>query len=137
MRKLSVVTLGVSDLKKSVAFYEHVLELKRTEYISSEIVFFDLGGPELALFLKSELSKDIGTPINVTGFSGITLAHNVSSSAEVVELLGKAKRGGGVVVKDGQPVSWGGFSGYFADPDGHLWEVACGSAEYSAEREST
>ena len=134
MRKLSIITLGVDDLTKSVEFYENVLDLKRTDFESNEIVFFDLDGPELALFPKSELAKDVGISPKGNGFAGITLAHNVSSSAEVNELLQKAIQYGGKVVKEGQPVFWGGFSGYFSDLDGYLWEIACGSAEYSAEQ---
>jgi len=136
MRKLSVITLGVDDLKKSVQFYEDVLNLKRSEFESDEIAFFDLDGPELALFPKSELAKDVGLSPQSNGFSGITLAHNVSSSAEVNALLQKANHCGGDIVKAGQAVSWGGFSGYFSDLDGYLWEIACGSADYSAEQKA-
>ncbi|WP_375751366.1 VOC family protein [Vibrio sp. HN007] len=136
MRKLSILTLGVDSLERSANFYESVLGLKRTDYQSEEIIFFDLDGPELALFPKSELAKDIGIPAEGNGFSGITLAHNVSSSKEVIELLSKAEEQGGIIVKQGQPVFWGGFSGYFSDPDGHLWEIACGSAEYAKEKEA-
>ncbi|WED24317.1 VOC family protein [Vibrio sp. JC009] len=134
MRKLSIITLGVSDLSRATEFYEKVLELQRTGYEHDGIVFFDLDGPELALFPHDELAKDVGIPADGNGFSGITLAHNVSSSAEVLELLDKAAAHGGKVVKPGQPVFWGGFSGYFSDPDGHLWEIACGSAEYAKEK---
>ena len=134
MRKLSIITLGVSDLTMSAHFYEKVLELKRTDYKSDEIIFFDLDGPELALFPKNELAKDIGVSTENGGYSGITLAHNVSSSLEVIELLNKAKIYGGAIVKEGQSVFWGGFSGYFSDPDGHLWEIACGSEDYAKEK---
>jgi len=134
VRKLSVITLGVDNLKKSIEFYEKVLDLKRTDFTSNEIAFFDLDGPELALFPKSELAKDIGIPEKGSGFAGITLAHNVSSSVEVSALLQQARQYGGAIVKQAQPVFWGGFSGYFSDLDGYLWEVACGSAEYSAEQ---
>ncbi|MGF1837142.1 VOC family protein [Vibrio atlanticus] len=134
MRKLSIITLGVADIKASAVFYESVLDLKRTDFESDEIVFFDLDGPELALFPKSELAKDVGVSSEGTGFAGITLAHNVSSSVEVNELLHRAEQLGGTIVKEGQPVFWGGFSGYFSDPDGYLWEIACGSADYKAEQ---
>ncbi|GAB3535975.1 VOC family protein [Photobacterium alginatilyticum] len=137
MRKLSIITLGVADLKQSAAFYENVLNLKRTEFDSDEIIFFDLDGPELALFPKPELAKDVGISPEGTGFAGITLAHNVSLSTEVKELLQKATLYGGTIIKEGQPVFWGGFSGYFSDLDGYLWEIACGSAEYSTEQKST
>ncbi|MCP3674695.1 MAG: VOC family protein [Gammaproteobacteria bacterium] len=134
MRKLSIITLGVSDLAISAKFYKNVLGLKRTDYKSDEIVFLDLDGPELALFPKAELAKDIGVATGNCGYSGITLAHNVSSSSEVIELLNKATLHGGLIVKEGQPVFWGGFSGYFSDPDGHMWEIACGSEDYAKEK---
>lgn len=133
MRKLSVLTLGVECLDVSARFYETVLDLKRTDYQSEDIIFYHLDGAELALFPRQELAKDIGIPDVGKGFAGITLAHNVTSSQQVLALLDKARVSGGQVIKEGQPVFWGGFSGYFADPDGHLWEVACGSKEYQQE----
>lgn len=137
MRKLSIITLGVADINSSALFYESVLELKRTDYDSNSIVFFDLDGPELALFSREELAKDVGVLPDSSGFPGITLAHNVSSSKEVIELLEKASENGGKVVKEAQPVFWGGFSGYFSDPDGYLWEIACGSEDYANEKRNT
>ena len=135
MRKLSIITLGVSNIESSAKFYEAVLGLERTGYQSDEIVFMDIDGPELALFPKSELAKDVGIEPNGSGFTGITLARNVSSSREVLSLLKKAEDNGGRIVKQGQPVFWGGFSGYFSDPDGYLWEIAVGSELYKAEIE--
>jgi len=135
MRKLSIITLGVSDIELSANFYEAVLALERTEFKSDEIVFMDVDGPELALFPKSELAKDAGVEPNGSGFSGITLARNVESSHEVLRLLSCAEAKGGKIVKEGQPVFWGGFSGYFSDPDGYLWEIAVGSESYRAEIE--
>lgn len=134
MKKLSVITLGVSNLGLSAQFYETVLGLKRHDNTSDEIVFFDLDGPELALFPKSELAKDVGVNPVGSGFAGITLARNVSTSSEVQALLQKASDHGGTIIKPGQPVFWGGFSGYFQDPDGYLWEIAVGSKEYAAEK---
>ena len=135
MRKLSIITLGVSDIELSANFYEAVLGLERTDYKSDEIVFMDVDGPELALFPKSELAKDVGVEANGFGFAGITLARNVESSHEVLRLLNCAEAKGGKIVKEGQPVFWGGFSGYFSDPDGYLWEIAVGSENYRAEIE--
>ncbi|KZM38593.1 hypothetical protein OA92_23350 [Marinomonas sp. SBI22] len=135
MRKLSIITLGVSDIELSAQFYEVVLGLERTDYKSDEIVFMDVDGPELALFPKSELAKDVGVELNSSGFAGITLARNVESSHEVLRLLSCAEANGGKIVKEGQPVFWGGFSGYFSDPDGYLWEIAVGSDSYGAEIE--
>ena len=136
MRKLSIITLGVSDLKRSIQFYKDVLELEQTDYVSDEIVFFELDGPQLALFPKDELAKDAGVSPEGSGFQGITLAHNVASSKEVSALLQKAVDAGATLVKPGQPVFWGGFSGYFADPDGHLWEIACDSDIYAREQKN-
>lgn len=95
----------------------------------------DLDGPELALFPKSELAKDVGVEPNGSGFAGITLAINVSSSREVLSLLKKAEGNGRKIVKQGQPVFWGGFSGYFSDPDEYLWEIAVSSELYKVEIE--
>jgi len=134
MRKLSLVTLGVSNLNESIEFYESVLELKRVPYDSPKIAFFDLDGPQLALFPKKELAEDAGVSSEGHGFAGITLAHNVATSREVSELLDKAVAAGGNLIKPSQPVSWGGFSGYFADLDGYLWEIACGSDAFSKEQ---
>lgn len=137
MRKLSVLTLGVSNLERSIRFYEVALELKRVPYESDSIAFFDLDGPRLALYSKVALAEDAGISPEGQGFSGITLAQNVDSSAEVTELLQRAVKAGGMLVKSGQPVFWGGFSGYFADPDGYLWEIACTSESYSNELAAT
>ncbi|WP_372062299.1 VOC family protein [Vibrio alginolyticus] len=112
-----------------------MLGLERTDYKSDEIVFMDVDGPELALFPKPELAKDVGVEPDGSGFAGITLARNVDSSRQVLSLLNKAEANGGKIVKQGQPVLWDGFSGYFSDPDGYLWEIAVGSELYKAEME--
>jgi len=135
MRKLSIITLGVSNIEASAIFYEAVLGLERTDFKSDEIVFMDVDGPELALFPKPELAKDVGVDLNGSGFAGITLARNVGSSNDVLSLLKKAEDNGGKIVKQGQPVFWGGFSGYFSDPDGYLWEIAVDSESYKAQVE--
>jgi catechol 2,3-dioxygenase-like lactoylglutathione lyase family enzyme len=137
MRKLSLITLGVSNLERSIKFYEEALDLEQDEYDSKEIAFFNLDGPQLALFPRDELAKDAGISPEGNGFQGITLAHNVESSKEVLERLQIAVEAGGALVKAGQAAYWGGFSGYLADPDGYLWEIACGSKEYAKERENT
>jgi catechol 2,3-dioxygenase-like lactoylglutathione lyase family enzyme len=137
MRKLSIITLGVADLKRSIRFYEVALELKRVPFESESIAFFDLDGPRLALYSKAALAEDAGISPEGQGFSGITFAQSVSSSAEVTELLQRVVNAGGTLVKSGQPVFWGGFSGYFADPDGYLWEIACDSESYSKEIAAT
>jgi len=132
-----IITIGVSDIESSIQFYMNALQLKRVQYESDDIAFFDLGGSQLALYPRAELAKDACTSPDGEGFSGVTLALNVESSGEVTEVLGKAVAAGGTLVKPGQAVFWGGFSGYFSDPDGHLWEIACGADDYKRELSSS
>lgn len=132
--RISIVTLGVRDLDRSIRFYELGLGFPRIPFESNEIAFFDAGGVQLALYPRSALAEDAQVDAAGDGFRGVTLAQNFDSSRQVVAMLEKAVAAGGKLVKAPQPVFWGGFSGYFADPDGHLWEIACGSAEYANER---
>ena len=90
----------------------------------------------MALFPLAELAKDAGVDLGEGGFGGVTLSQNLDSSHEVDELIALAVASGATLVKSPEPVFWGGYSGYFADPDGYLWEVACGSAEYAREKEA-
>jgi len=121
--RLSFVTLGVKDLERSARFYEEVLQLPRLES-SPAIVFFELGKTWLALFPRHELAKDANVPAEGSGFSGFTLAHNVRSEAEVDRLIQQVGEHGARIVKQPERAPWGVYSGYFADPDGFLWEVA-------------
>lgn len=121
--RLSLVTLGVSDLQRATRFYEDVLGLLRLESPSS-ITFFELGKTWLALYPRDQLAADAGVPSDGSGFSGFALAHNVRSEAEVDRLLDHVASAGGRIVKAAQKAKWGGYSGYFSDPDGFLWEVA-------------
>lgn len=121
--RLSLVTLGVTDLERSIHFYEDVLKLPRLETPPS-VAFFELGKTWLSLYDREELAADAGVPAAGAGFPGFTLAHNVRSEAEVDHLLAEVAAAGGRIVKLGQRADWGGYSGYFADPDGFLWEVA-------------
>lgn len=123
-QKLSIVTLGVSDLNRSRIFYEDGLGWKPSSASQESIIFFDLGGVGLALFPLDELAKDAAVSPARSGFAGITLAHNARSIAEVDAVLQTAERAGAKLIKQAQQVFWGGYSGYFADPDGYLWEVA-------------
>ena len=123
-QKLSIVTLGVQDLDKSRRFYQDGLGWQPSAASQEKIVFFDLGGVGLALFPYDELAKDANAIPGKPSFSGITLAHNAKSAAEVDAVLEKARQAGAEIVKEAQTVFWGGYSGYFADPDGYLWEVA-------------
>lgn len=122
-QRMSLITLGVSDLVRSRRFYEEGLGWK-VGLAEGEIVFFQLNGLILSLYPRTALAKDAGVPDSGGGFTGISLAHNVSSEAEVDAVLSEAQRAGGRIVKPACKAEWGGYSGYFADPDGHLWEVA-------------
>ncbi|HEX7045225.1 MAG TPA: VOC family protein [Burkholderiales bacterium] len=121
--RLSFITLGVADLARAVRFYEDCLGLPRLQTPPS-VAFFELGKTWLALWPRENLAADAGVSPEGSGFRGFSLAHNVRSPEEVDALLARAARGGGTVVKRGQPTDWGGYAGYFADPDGFLWEVA-------------
>lgn len=121
--RLSLVTLGVTDLERSIRFYEDVLRLPRLE-TPPGVAFFELGKTWLSLFGREELAADAGVSAEGFGFPGFTLAHNVRSEAEVDQLLAEVEAAGGRIIKRAQRASWGGYSGYFADPDGFLWEVA-------------
>jgi catechol 2,3-dioxygenase-like lactoylglutathione lyase family enzyme len=121
--RISLVTLGVADLQRSTQFYSEVLQLPRIKSPPT-ISFFELGKTWLALYPRELLAADAGIAAAGSGFSGFTLAHNVRSEAEVDALLADVAKGGGRIVKPAQRADWGGYSGYFADPDGFLWEVA-------------
>jgi len=121
--RLSFVTLGVSDLKRATRFYEEVLKLPRIS-TPPEVAFFELGKTWLALYPRELLAADAGVPAAGSGFPGFSLAHNVRSAAEVDQLLKEIAAKGGRIVKPGKHADWGGYTGYFADPDGFLWEVA-------------
>jgi len=121
--RLSFVTLGVADLERAARFYEQVLKLPRLQ-TPPEVVFFELGKTWLALYGREALAADAGVPAAGSGFPGFTLAHNLRSAAEVDQLLKDVAAGGGTIVKPGGRADWGGYTGYFSDPDGFLWEAA-------------
>jgi catechol 2,3-dioxygenase-like lactoylglutathione lyase family enzyme len=121
--RISFVTLGVTDLERSIRFYEEGLGLPRLKSPAT-VAFFELGKTWLALYPRHLLAADAGVPAAGSGFTGMALAHNVRSAAEVDDLLQVAATGGGRIVKPAHTADWGGYSGYFADPDGFLWEVA-------------
>lgn len=120
--RISVITLGVGDFDRSLAFYRDGLGWPAT--VQDDVAFFSLNSIILALYPREKLADDATVDPRGSGFSGITIAHNVPSEHEVDEVLSTVERLGARVVKKGQKVFWGGYSGYFADPDGHLWEVA-------------
>ena len=120
---ITFVGLGVKDLARAVAFYEKGLGLPRVESPES-IAFFDMGGTMLSLYPREKLAEDISVSAEGSGFPGFTLAHNVASPEAVDAVLQEAVAAGATLIKPGQKVFWGGYSGYFADPDGFYWEVA-------------
>ena len=122
--RISMVCLGVSDLKAAIAFYQNGLDLPRKEPFSEDIAFFDLKGSWLGLYPWDKLAEDITIAQEGSGFRGITLAHNVTSKEEVRSVIEQAVAAGATLLKQPQDVFWGGYSGYFSDPDGHIWEIA-------------
>ena len=120
---ITIITLGVEDLQRAINFYEKGLSLPRKNE-SKSIAFFDMSGTMLALYPRDELAEDITISPEGTGFQGFTLAHNVASPEEVDMTLAEAVAAGAELVKPGQEAFWGGYSGYFKDPDGFYWEVA-------------
>jgi uncharacterized protein len=122
-QRLSIVTLGVSDLGRSCDFYER-LGWRKSSASSAGIVFFQAGGMALALYPGAELAQDANASPERAGFAGITLAYNGRTREEVDRVLAEAEECGARIMKPAQEAFWGGYSGYFADPDGFLWEVA-------------
>lgn len=123
-QKLNLITLGVSDFKRAVEFYENGLGWKKSSASVEELAVFPLGGIVLALHPRRALAEDATVDPSGTGFSGITLSYNARSEAEVDEVMKKVKSLGATIIKTAQKVYWGGYSGYFKDLDGHLFEVA-------------
>ena len=121
--RLTLVTLGVTDLAKARAFYE-AWGWKASSASQPEVVFFQANGLALALWSRVDLAKDAGVQDRPTGFSAVTLAYNARSKEEADEVYALAIAAGAKATKPLQDVFWGGYSGYFADPEGHLWEVA-------------
>lgn len=122
-QKLTLITLGVHDFKKSVAFYEG-LGWKQSPASMDGMALFLLGGIVLGLHPRHELAADANVADTPTGFSGITISYNAKSEQEVNEVLAEAEQLGATIIKPAQKVYWGGYSGYFKDLDGHLIEVA-------------
>ena len=120
---ITLITLGVSDLDRSIRFYREGLGLPKRDGPEG-IAFFETRGTWLSLYPREALAQDATVPGEGSGFRGFTLAHNVASTREVDQTLQQAVDAGGTLVKPGQKAFWGGYSGYFADLDGFLWEVA-------------
>lgn len=127
--RINVITLGVSDLERSLAFYRDGLGLPTEGIIGKEfehgaVAFFDLqAGLKLAIWPRKSISHDSGLPLGRPSPTEFTLGHNVSSKSEVDVVMEQSKKAGAVIVKPAQDTFWGGYAGYFQDPDRHLWEV--------------
>lgn len=121
--RISMITLGVRNLNAAVQFYENGLGFPRMES-PPEVAFFTLNGTWLGLYRREALAEDATVSPEGGGFEAFTLAHNVCSEKEVDEVVSQAVDAGATLVKKPQKVFWGGYSGYFKDLDGHLWEVA-------------
>lgn len=127
--RLTVLTLGVDDLERAVRFYRDGLGFPTDGIVGKEfelgaVAFFDLQhGVRLALWPRTSIARDTGIPLQQSGATEFTLGHNVASRAEVDAIMSQARAAGAVVVKAAQDTFWGGYAGYFQDPDGHVWEV--------------
>lgn len=128
--RITLITIGVDDLERSLRFYRDGLGLKTegivgTEFEHGAVAFFDLqAGLKLALWPRKSIAHDSGLPLGKPGPTEFTIGHNVSSKAEVDGVMEQARKAGAVIVKPGHDTFWGGYAGYFQDPDQHLWEVA-------------
>jgi catechol 2,3-dioxygenase-like lactoylglutathione lyase family enzyme len=130
--RISFITLGVDDLERSLRFYRDGLGFPTTRTAEQGIIFFQTTGVCLALYPYEALAKDVSDDFvgERSKFTGITLAHNVRQKDEVDRILQQAQAAGGKIEKPAQNTSWGGYAGYFSDPDGYLWEIAFGLFEF-------
>ena len=128
--RITLVTLGVDDLERSLRFYRDGLGLQTEGIVGKQfehgaVAFFDLqAGLKLAIWPRKSISHDSGIPVGSPAATDFTIGHNVASKAEVDTVMEQAKRAGAVIVKPAHDTFWGGYAGYFQDPDQHLWEVA-------------
>ena len=122
-QRISLITLAVTDMERSAAFYEAMGW--RREESPDGVIAFDLIGQTLGIYPKDKLAEDMGlSPDQIGGFSGITLAHNVSDKGQVDAVMTRAQAAGARIIRPADDIFWGGYQGYFADPDGHVWEIA-------------
>ena len=121
--RISMITLGVKDMQRSVEFYQAGLGFPKMDS-PPEVAFFTLNGSWLGLYGYESLAEDAAVSAEGSGFNGFSLAHNVESEEEVDNIIQQALSAGATLSKTAQKTFWGGYSGYFKDPDGYLWEVA-------------
>jgi uncharacterized protein len=133
--RVSLITLGVQDLERSLRFYRDGLGLPTTWAAERGVIFFQTQGTCLALYPWDKLLEDVGMEPTAAmpRFTGITLAHNVREREDVQRILRQAQAAGATIVKPAQDTFWGGHAGYFSDPDGYLWEVAWGAFDFHAD----
>ena len=131
--RITLITLGVDDLERAVRFYRDGLGLKTegivgTQFEHGAVAFFELqAGLKLALWPRASLAHDAGIAVGARSATEFSLAHNVRSKSEVDAVMAQAAAAGARIIKAAQETFWGGYAGYFQDPDGHLWEVAWNS----------
>lgn len=123
-QRISLITLGVTDLARSRHFYEHGLGWQPSSASNEQVTFFQTGGMVFALYGKTALAQDAHLPKEGTGFGGIVLAYNVRQCEEVDAVLAEAQAAGATMLTPAAETDWGGYAGYFADLDGYPWEVA-------------
>jgi uncharacterized protein len=121
---LHLVTLGVRDFEASRKFYTDILGWKPSSSSGEDVAFFQAGGVVLSIYPREKLAEDAMVSVEGSGFSGVTIAYNASTEAEVDEIIRDLKAKGVKILKEPQKVFWGGYSSYFSDPDGYDWEVA-------------
>lgn len=123
--RVSLITLGVDDLERAVAFYEALGWQRSGASVDGEVAFFHMTGSQLALWSRQALAADAGLEAGqLPGFPGVSLAINVAEPDEVARILEEAERAGAMLHRAASRTEWGGTIGYFTDPDGHLWEIA-------------
>jgi hypothetical protein len=123
-QKLHLITLGAADFDRALHFYRDGLGWKPSSASQDDVAFFPMGGVVFALYPREKLAEDAAVSPQGSGFGGVTLAYNTRSREEVDAILLAVQGVGGKVTKPASDVFWGGYNGYFADPDGYLWEVA-------------
>lgn len=123
-QRLTLITIGVNNLEEMHSFYRDKFGWKALDNSNESIIFFQLNGIQLALFGKEQLADDANIDFKGSGFKGFTLAYNFQSKKEVDELFSKLNSKGVNIVKSPQETPWGGYSGYIADPESNLWEIA-------------
>ncbi len=137
--RISVLTLGVSDLERSLTFYRDGLGLPTTGIVGREfehgaVAFFDLAaGLKLAIWAQADLAHDAGLPRTPTSSTAFSIGHNVAARDDVDAVMAQARRAGAEIVKTAQETFYGGYAGYFTDPDGHLWEIVWNPANMPAD----